>query len=713
MRQPLNAAPPHHPLASILEARSLALIGASSDPGKLSGRTLLYLQKQKFSGQIYPINRSRKEILGVPCYNSVLDVGKQIDVALVFTQALEVITALNEGIRAGIKSFIVFASGFAEAGAAGADLQQELAAFARTHDIDILGPNCVGVMNSRTGLMATFSGAVQDLEIIPGGFSFASQSGALASYWLELTTRLGIGFSKWISTGNEADLTMADAVSYLSSDRDTKVIGLYLEGITDAHALGQSFTEATRSGKVVFALKAGATAAGAAAALSHTGAVSGSDDVWDAFFAQHGVVRCVSMTDMISLAKLPLMQPGSWGNRPALLSVSGGAAALLTDEAVRRGFEVADFSARSKALLADFLPAYAALQNPIDVTGAASSDPRIFSGCLEVLLGDAEHDAVVVFLSLSRGGVVDHFVEALLTHRTRFAKPLLVVSFGTLPENRLRLEAAGIPVYSDIPEVIHALAVARQLHFQLPRRDANGPGETETSGQVLPRIHGAATRVLPEHSGAELIGTSLPVVWPRQLLVADKQNFTALHSDLRYPLVAKLQSAALPHKTEHGAIKLGLRDAVATTDAIDALLEKAHQLGVPCDGVLLQEMFAFEHELLVGLREDAVFGPILVVGRGGINVEADRDIAIVLPPIDAVAVECALLKLRYAPTLQHGRGKAPVDIGMLAGRIAAIAQWYCVRPHIIEIEINPLAIARDGSAMALDVLVEIVDDSGR
>jgi len=685
-------------LGSLLGARSLALIGASSNPNKLSGRTLRFLQQQQFTGEIYPINFTHAEIDGVRCYKRIRDIGRQVDLGLILTPARDALDALREGAEAGMRSFIVSASGFAEAGGEGVRLQSEISDFARAHNIRVLGPNCVGVINSRSKLMATFSGVGELLKIIEGGFSFASQSGAMAAYWLENVTNRGLGFAKWISTGNEADLTISDAIIHFALDPDTRVIGLYLEGVLDGAKLRAALMLAHQMGKPVLVLKAGATKAGADAALSHTGAIAGADAVWNALFEQCGVVRCQSMTQMVSFAKLPLMQPGATGSRPAIVSVSGGAGALLTDEAVLAHFEVNDFTGTTKEKLIKALPEFASPRNPIDVTGAASPRPEIFSSTLAAIFEDEEHDSVIVFLSLSRPGVADNFVKALLTCGDRRGKPFLVISLGTTPELRDKLESVSIPVFDDIPEVIGALRAATMMHASVAQL-------SEESYAIVPRSASVGATALAEFAAREVIGSNWPFEWPKQVLVADAGQLRAQLSDLRLPVVAKLQSAQLLHKTEYGAVMLGLCDPDAVERAVDELFKKARDMNISCDGILLQEMMHFEHELMLGLLQDLVFGPLLVIGRGGADVEADPDSVIMLLPSDAAAVERALRRLRYAKVLEHGRGRAPVDLCKLAAKIASFASWYCSRADVLEVEINPLAIGRGGQVAGLDALM--------
>ncbi len=687
-------------LGPLLGARSLALIGASSNPNKLSGRTLRFLQQQQFTGEIYPINFTRAEIDGVRCYKTIRDIGRPVDLGLILTPARDALDALREGVEAGMRSFIVSASGFAEAGGEGVRLQTEISDFARAQNIRVLGPNCVGVINSRSRLMATFSGVGERLKIIEGGFSFASQSGAIAAYWLENVTNRGLGFAKWISTGNEADLTITDAIIHFALDPDTRVIGLYLEGVQDGAKLRAALMLARQMGKPVLVLKAGATKAGADAALSHTGAIAGADAVWNALFEQCGVVRCQSLTQMVSFAKLPLMQPGATGSRPAIVSVSGGAGALLTDEAVLAHFEVKDFTGTTKEKLTKALPEFASPRNPIDVTGAASPRPEIFSNTLEAIFEDEEHDSVIVFLSLSRPGVADNFVKALLTCGDRRGKPFLIISLGTTPELRDKLESVSIPVFDDIPEVIGALRAATVMH-------ASMAPSAEESYAIVPRSASVGATALAEFAAREVIGSDWPFDWPKQVLVADAGQLRNLLSGLRLPVVAKLQSAQLLHKTEHGAVMLGLADPDAVERAVDELFKKARDMNISCDGILLQEMMHFEHELLLGLRQDPVFGPLLVIGRGGADVEADPDSLILLLPADAAAVERALRRLRYAKVLEHGRGRAPVDLRKLAEKIASFASWYCSRADVLEVEINPLAIGRGGQVAGLDALMSL------
>lgn len=681
-------------LASLFQARSVAIVGASSDPAKITGRPLAYMLARGYAGELYPVNPARNEVQGLPAYASLSAIGKPVDLAIVGTAAEQVEPVIREGIAVGVKAFVVFSSGFAEVGDEGRVLQERLRALSREHGVAILGPNCLGLANSATGLIASFTTALESAPLQRGQFAFVSQSGALGAYWLDIVLRSGLGFSQWISTGNECDVDAAEAIDFLVDDPDTRVIGLYLEDIRDTLAFRRALQRAARAGKPVIAMKSGRSQAGAKAAASHTGALAGDDTLYDACLRQCGALRVDSLSSMIDAARLYLFDSAPRGSRLAVMSVSGGAGVLIADESEALGMALPTFAEATCDALRPLLPSFARPANPLDLTGNVVQNTASIGKALAAVAQDPEVDAIVLFVGLMHS-IAHAFTDALSNARQHIRQPIVVIWMGAMPASVAVVEAARIPVFADIPQAMRALAAARRLaELQADAREA-----LPATALALPRA--GESRALSEWDGKQLLSSQSAVGVPQGVLV----QVGAAPADLPPgPLAAKLQSAELLHKSDAGGVILRIESPEALAQAIQRLRRVGADLNLQVQGVLVEQMVPFDHELVLGLRRDPRFGALLTVGRGGVEVELDPDAATRLLPLAPREIEALLRGLRSARLLQGFRGRPPVDLPALAARIAALCDWFIDQPALAEVEINPLAV-RGGDAWALDALV--------
>ncbi|MFG1210238.1 acetate--CoA ligase family protein [Xanthobacter flavus] len=688
---------PKDKIARLMAARRVAVVGASNDPAKLTGRPIAYMLRRGFSGEIVPVNPSRTEVQGLKAYPSLAALDRPVDLAIIGTAATQVEAVIAEGVAAGIRSYVVLSSGFSEHDAEGARLQARLTALADEHDVGIVGPNCLGVINAETGLIASFTTAMEENALVPGGFGFVSQSGALGAYWLDLVLQAGLGVSRWVTTGNECDIDLAAGIGMLVDDPGTRVIGAYVEDVKHGAAFRAALVAAARAGKPVFLIKAGRSSAGAVAAASHTGAIAGEDRVYDAFFAQFGAVRVDSVTALIEAAKLVLHGAVPAGERVGVLSVSGGAGVMLADAIEESGLAFPRLAPETARALAGVLPGYSKPQNPLDLTANVLSDTGMFRKTLAVMGAAAEVDACVLFIGLMHS-IADVLAETILAARTASGKPFVVVWIGAPRPVVARLEAAGIPVYGDIPAAVTALA--HVMHGA--RAQARAAGLGDASPDAAP---GAGARQLTEWRSKARLREMGGLALPDGVLVAAPEAVASALADLPGPYAAKLQSPQMPHKSEHGAVILGLADADAAAVAVADLLARGAAAGVTCEGVLIECMVGFDMELIAGLRRDPVFGAMLVVGRGGVEVELTPDVAMGFLPLGAAEIEAMLRGLRCARLFDGFRGRPPVDVAALAGALARLGERFLAEPRIEEIEINPLVV-RGASAVALDALVK-------
>lgn len=696
MNMTMNMTPTDR-LARLMAATRVAVVGASDDPAKLTGRPIAYMLKRGFQGEILPVNPSRSLVQGLKSYPSLSSIDGPVDLAVIGTAPAQVEAIVAEGIRCGITSFVVLSSGFAEHDAEGARLQARLAALAQRYGVAVVGPNCLGVINAHSGLIASFTTAMEGNDLVPGGFGFVTQSGALGAYWLDLVLQSGLGVSRWITTGNECDIDIAAGLSMLVHDPDTRVIGAYVEDVKRGAAFRDALRDAARAGKPVFLIKAGRSAAGAVAAASHTGAIAGEDRIYQACLDQYGAVRVSSVTELIDAAKLGLFDAVPAAGQVGILSVSGGAGVLLADAIESAGLTLPHLTPDTAQELAGCLPKHSKAQNPVDLTANVLSDPEMFRRTLTVVSAAPELDCAILFIGLMHS-IADDLARAILSARAASGRPFVVVWIGAPPEVVTRLGAARIPVYGDIPQAVTALANVMRSAKAAPMARAL-PDAPPPAGP-LPDAH-QLTEWRSKARLAELGGLAVPA----GVTVVTPGEVAGALANLPGPYAAKLQSPQMLHKSDHGAVLLGLPDAAAATAAAAALLEQGAKAGVTCEGVLIEQMVPYDFELIAGLRRDPVFGAVLMVGRGGVEVELMPDVVMGLLPLGADAIEAMLRRLRCARLFDGFRGRAPVDIRAIARALAQLGQRFLAESRLEEIEINPLVL-RGASAIALDALVK-------
>jgi len=685
-----------HRLARLLSARSVAVVGASSDPTKISGRPIAYMKRQGFYGEILPVNPSRPEIQGLRSYPSLSAIGHPVDLVIIGTPGEMVEGIVREGISAGARGFVIFSSGFAESGEDGRKLQERLSQLARETGTAIIGPNCLGIISAPSGLVASFTTALEENLTKEGGFSFVSQSGALAAYWLDMISSAGLGFRHWISTGNESDVDLAESVEFLADDEGTQVIGLYVEDVKNTERFRQALKKAANAGKPVFAIKAGRSSSGAAAAASHTGALAGDDALYQACFDQYGVSRVDSLSEMIGAAKLYAMNSVPRGDRVGILSVSGGAGVLLADECDHHDLLVTPYEASTLQKLSALLPAFGTAGNPLDLTGSVLQNTAMFEGTLDAIGHDQNIDIGVLFIGLMHS-ISASLTQSILQTKAATGKPFVVVWTGARKNSIERLEAANIPVFTDIPEAIRALGLVRSSE----RRRQKAALSLDVS--IGSGRYGGPTTDLSEVDGKALIAKQFPDIVPSGFLAKYDADLEKIQFDPNQRYVLKLQSSWLLHKSDVGAVRLGVKPEDIQT-VFENLISLGWQLQINFQGVLIEPMVPFDHELVLGLRKDPTFGPILTVGRGGTAVEMDPDVCIRLLPLSTDEVRKMLEGLRFARMLRGFRGKPGADIPAVAKQISNLANWFANDETLAEVEINPLVVC-GSDVRVLDALI--------
>ncbi len=689
-----------HALSALFTPASVALIGASSDPDRIGGRVLRFLIEAGFAGKLYPINRSgAAEIQGLPAFASVRDVPGQIDQAIVLTPVAGVEAAVRESIAKGVKCVLVLTAGFAEIGPEGRALQDKLRDMCRAAGVRMVGPNSLGMLNLSTRYFATFSTVLYGLQPRAGRIALATQSGAFGSCAYGMASLRGMGFSQIVATGNEADVDVAECIDYFAQDPGTDVICAALESCRDGQRLRAALLKAAAAGKPVLVMKVGRTELGAAAASTHTGSLAGNDAAFDAVFAECGALRPSSIEEMLDIAYFCTVT----GQLPAnqdmgVVTGSGGIGVLMADHAGESGITMSPLSAAGKQAALELLP-FAVAANPLDMTAQVTSVPGGVGRTIEVMLQHGDYGTVMAYLAHS-GLAPARFAPTLAQLRElrqRYPHKNLVLVMLSTPEVDEQLAQIGIPCFGDPTRAVAALAGAvriRALRQNLYQPPASTAGQ-QTLGDVA--TEAAAKQVL----GA----AGLPVL--RELLCASEEAAVAAARELGYPLVAKIASPDILHKTEIGGVLLNLQNEAAVRAAFVTLMQRA-AAAIPqarLDGVLLAPMVRGGVETILGVQVDPTFGPMVMFGAGGTAVELYRDVALASAPLNPERAQALVDRVRSSALLKGWRGAQALDTGALVSALCALSDFAMAHADDLDsIDINPLVVM-DKGAVCLDAVI--------
>ncbi|TMH33198.1 MAG: acetate--CoA ligase family protein [Betaproteobacteria bacterium] len=679
-------------LDAALNPASVAIIGASDNPHKVGGRPLLYLQRYGYRGAIYPINPARSSVQGLRAFARIADTPQVPDLAIIAIAGDEAVGAVEACAARGVKVAVVMTSGFAETGEAGARAQARMAAAARGGGMRLIGPNCQGLANFATGMVANFSTIFHELEGRDGPVAIVSQSGANSQAIYALLREKGVSARHVHATGNEADVTVADLAAAVVGDEGVRLVLVYMEAIKDPPTLAAAAARAHARALPILALKAGRTASGQRAASSHTGALATEDRVVDAFFERCGIWRAADPQELVRAAELYLGAHRPHGRRLAFVSNSGASCVMAADQAERQGIPLAPISASAKERLRRALPAFAALDNPIDVTGALLSDSGLLGAVLPIIGDDAQTDLLLIALPVAGAGYdVPRFARDL----AQFQQTYPITSAAAAPQAAVRqaFADAGIATFAREGEAMDALAQLAD-HAALLRRAPPAP-------LVRIALRGKPRFLSEAESLALIAQAGLPVIEHR--LCRDEGELERALEALGADIVLKACSPDLPHKSDHGLVAIGAADPRAE---FRRQRERCLALGARFDGVIAARRARGGRELALGARLDPHFGPVLLVGAGGIYLEALKDYRLLLAPCTEDEVAAKLGELRIAPLLGALRGQPPRDVRALA-RMAvklgeALIAW---DGEVAAVDLNPVMVF-DTGAIALDALVE-------
>jgi len=698
------------PMEAIFYPKSVAVCGVVATPGTVPYDIFHNILNSGFTGTLYPVAPFKRSICSVRAYRYVVDIDDEVDLAVIVYPANVVDRALKQCGEKGVKAAIVVSAGFREVGPRGAERERRIRDICGEYGIAMIGPNCLGVINTDPAarLNASFARKMPDI----GRIAFLSQSGALCTAVLDYARDRGIGFSKFVSFGNKSGVSEVDLLYYLHEDDKTDVILLYLEEITDGRALAEASRQVTRgaNAKPILAMKSGRTPQGARAAASHTGSLAGQDAVADAVFRESGILRVHSIEELFNAAVMYGYQPMPKGDRMAIVTNAGGPGVMATDAAIGLGLRMAEFQEATTARLKACLPAAANIKNPVDVIGDARSDR--YGGALASVLDDPNVDQVLVILTPQSMTDIEAIAREIIQVQKSATKPIAASFMGAsdVAPGVNMLQQAHIPHFI-LPEwACRAMAEVQRIRRwrQLP----DGPPETLPVDRAAAAaiLDAAPAGYLPEDLGlAVLDAYGLPL--PPYKLARTAQEAVAFAEEIGYPVVLRLVSPEIVHKTEVRGVALDLPDAGAVRTAFEEMIEHLGRVrsGARISGVLVRQMIPAGHEVILGGQRDAAFGPVLMFGLGGVYVELFQDVTFALAPISRGRAARMIRSVKAGKLLSGLRGDPPADVDGVEESLVRLGQLIADFDRIVELDVNPL-IARPveaGGNLVADVGIRL------
>ena len=681
--------------------RSIAVIGASSNPGKIGGIPVAYLKSLGYGGRIVPVNPTAPEIQGLPAFARIGDAPGPVDLAIVAVPAASAQAAVEDCAAAGVGGIVMFSAGFAEIGSEGAAAQQRLRAAASQAGIRLLGPNSLGYVNFADRVFATFSPVFQNGLSVPGRIGLVSQSGSFGAFAYSLARERGLGLSHFIATGNEADLGFSECIEWLADDPATEVIVGYIEGIRDGRGLRRALEKCRAAGKPVVTVKVGRSEAGARAAASHTAALAGDDAIFDGVLRQHGVYRAATIEECLDVAYAASTAPLPAGRRVGLYTVSGGAGALMADAAAACGLEVPELSKKTRRRVLEIVP-FASAGNPLDITGQVVNAKGAFRETLGLLADDPSCDLVVSFISatgLSPERGPEAADDIVAVRATTPAVPQLLVTLAA-PAFRKRLEDAGVPIFSDPYRAVRAggaLAFFAEAK-SLTAAERAPPGSRGVSAQGQ----------LTEPDALDRLGKAgLPVTPFRHCSSPDEAGEAA--ANFNCPVAVKIVSPDLAHKAAVGGVRLDVSGRQAAIEAAREIVATVATTAprARLDGIVVTPMRKGLVECVVGIQRDPVFGPVVMFGLGGVHVETLKDVVFRVAPFGKAEAMRMIGEIRAARLLTGEAGKgSSADIGALADLLSTVSEIAAASPELESADMNPVSVGADGEGcVVLDALL--------
>lgn len=705
------------PLDAIFRPKNVAVIGATENLGSV-GRTVLWnLISSPFGGTVFPVNPKRPSILGIKAYKSIAEVPEKVDLAVITTPAASVPEIIRQCVDAGVRGAIVISAGFKELGAPGIELERQLTVEAARSGMRLIGPNCLGLQNPLIGLNATFAAGIAK----PGSIAFLSQSGALMTAILDWSWREHVGFSSFVSLGSMLDIGFGDLIDYLGDDPATKAILIYMESIGDA----RSFLSAAREvamNKPIIIIKAGRTAAAAQAAASHTGSMTGSDDVLEAAFRRVGVLRVNNIAELFDMVEVLANQPRPKGPNLTILTNAGGPGVLATDSLILGGGELTKLSTQTMTDLNTLLPPQWSHHNPVDILGDAP--PERYAKSLELAAKDPNSDGMLVILTPQDMTDPTRSAEALKALSKIEGKPVLASWMGgsSVRAGEEILNDAGIPTFAYPDAAAQAFNYMWQYSksiknlYQTPKATGDDVFNAERIQKVQAILAGALKEnrtVLTEVESKHVLAAYKLPVTPTEVATTAEQA-VSLAGQMGYPVVLKIYSMTITHKTDVGGVILNLQDAAAVTTAFNKIKNAVtEKVGAQhFQGCTVQPMVKLRdaYELILGMSVDPQFGPVLLFGAGGQLVELFKDRSLGLPPLNTTLARHMMERTKILKALKGIRGRDPINVEEIEAMLVRFSYLVIEQPRIKEIDINPLMVSPD-QIVSLDARVILHDPS--
>jgi acyl-CoA synthetase (NDP forming) len=700
-------------LERFFNPRSIAIIGASQDLVTISGQPLKHLQSHGYRGNLYPVNPKYQEILGVKCYASLEVLPETPDLALVLINAARVADTLRQCGKIGVPYAIIYSSGYSEVGGKGVDMQQELAAIAREFNIGVIGPNCQGMINAADKVYAGFGSVFGD-DYDAGAVSMVSQSGGFGFSVMNLAAKDGgLNFRQMVTTGNEIGVSSLDFMDYFIDDPQTEIIVGYIEGLKDAHRLIEVGARALQKKKPILAWKVGNTEQGQRAAVSHTANLGGAMALYKTAFRQAGIIQVDDIQDVIDYGRAFRCGKLPAGNRVAIITISGGAGILMTDECVGRGMQLPQLAPATTEKLRAIVPSFGSLINPVDVTAAIFSDMSMISRTLNAILDDPNVDSIAMINASLPGETAARIAAEITAVAKHTDKPIFLAwsaRDAVAREAYAKLDELKIPHYKSPVRCGRALAVLSAYAEALRRGEAQHAEKAPVIVSKEARKLLAGKRDDVSEYAAKQILAHYGISVTKEELAASKERALAIAGRIGYPVAMKVQSPDIPHKTEAKAVRLGLTSDADAAAAYDEILRnaKAYKPAARIEGVLVQEMVAGGIEAILGVTNDKLFGPAVMFGLGGIFAEVLKDVAFRLAPVTKSAALEMIAEIKGYAVLTGARGAAHADIDALADAIVRLSALAVdLKDHVAELDINPLFVFAEGKGVkAGDALIK-------
>ncbi len=688
-------------LKPLFDPQSMAVIGASEDRNKLGGRPVHFMKTTGYTGRMYPVNRKGGMIQGLQGYQSVKDVPEVVDQAVIVVPAPFVVEAIRDCADKGVSSAVIISSGFAEVGEDGVRWQQEIRAIAEASGMRILGPNCMGMINTRSHAIATFTTTFEHGWPKAGPISILSQSGAVGGHMLTMARERGLGVHGWMTTGNEVDVDVAQCIQYCAEDDTTEVIIAYMEGCKSPETLKQALATARARRKPVVIMKVGASEVGTIAANTHTASLTGADTVYDAIFNQYGVHRAYSLEEMMEIAAACAVGNLPPSRKLGIVTISGGVGVLMADMADANGLDVPALPQTTQDHLYELMP-LAAVRNPVDTTAQMLTDPELLRANMAAMIDKSGCDTVIVFMSTL--GMNDRMVDMCMPIFEDLAgrdpEKLMVISMMSRPHVQAALEDLGYLVLPDPSRAIEIIATLVRFRESFDRAAALAP-PTLPSDAAAPPVG-----VVGEHEASTVLASAdLPMAPSR--IVDSAGDAAAAAAEFGYPAVLKIASPDIQHKSDIGGVKLNLADEAQVRAGFEEIMANAKQSapGAKLDGVLVAPMIAGGVECIMGVNRDPVFGPVVLFGLGGVFVEVLKDVSFRVAPFGVDEARRMIDELKGRAMLDGVRGAPAADIDALAETLARLSVYaHAHRDAIESIDINPV-LALPDRAVGVDAVI--------